>query len=209
MKMLKELIILFILAIPFAFLGIHWNDIPNEVPLHWNSAGEIDRVGSKMELIHVCLMVNIPVYLILLAVPYIDPKKKVSAKLIFNLRLVLQLFMSAVCIFILLSSAKADLISVEYIFVLIGLLFSCLGLYFRNLKPNYFIGIRTPWTLEDDTNWYKTHKMGGYLWIIGGLAIKASFFIVPKAWFMTSFFIIIGILVIVPMAYSFLIFKRK
>ena len=65
MKILKELIIIFILAIPFAFLGIHWNDIPNEVPLHWNSAGEIDRVGSKMELIHVCVMVNIPVYLIL------------------------------------------------------------------------------------------------------------------------------------------------
>ena len=122
MKILKELIILFILAIPFAFLGIHWNDIPNEVPLHWNSAGEIDRVDSKMELIHVCLMVNIPVYLILLAVPYIDPKKKVSAKLIFNLRLVLQLFMSAVCIFILLSSAKADLISVN--------IYSCLLAYF-------------------------------------------------------------------------------
>ena len=154
-------------------------------------------------------MVNIPVYLILLAVPYIDPKKKVSAKLIFNLRLVLQLFMSAVCMFILLSSSKAGLISVEYIFVLIGLLFSFLGLYFRNLKPNYFIGIRTPWTLEDDTNWYKTHKMSAYLWIIGGLSIITSFFIVPKEWYTTSFFIIIGILIIVPMAYSFLIFKKK
>ena len=61
------------------------------------------------------------------------------------------------------------------IFPLIGLLFAFLGNYFKTIKPNYFIGIRTPWTLENEEVWKKTHLIGGKLWFVGGLLMALTF----------------------------------
>jgi uncharacterized membrane protein len=97
-----------------------------------------------------------------------------------------------------------------FIFAFIGILIALLGNYFQSIRPNYFIGIRTPWTLENETVWKKTHRLGGRLWFGGGLIIIILTLILGnnKAIAIT-FTSIIAILVIVPIVYSYFEFLKQ
>jgi uncharacterized membrane protein len=80
-----------------------------------------------------------------------------------------------------------------------------LGNYFQTVRPNYFIGIRTPWTLENEQLWKKTHRMGGKLWVAGGVLIAViSIFINNNTALAITFGAILSIMVIVPVVYSYI-----
>ena len=78
----------------------------------------------------------------------------------------------------------------------------------KTIKANYFIGIRTPWTLEDTTVWKKTHKMAGKYWFIGGLTTILLGFILEPELYITIFLVITAIIVIIPIIYSYIVFKN-
>jgi uncharacterized membrane protein len=92
--------------------------------------------------------------------------------------------------------------------MLIGLLFTVIGLLLPKIENNYFVGIKVPWTLADPENWNATHKFAGTLWVIGGLLIFAISFIAPKTTFPISLAIIL-IMSFVPMIYSYLLYRKK
>ena len=123
-----------------------------------------------------------------------------------NLRMILGLFMSALAIYILFSVQQKTSNPV-LIFPLVGLLFAFLGNYFKTIKPNYFIGIKTPWTLENEEVWKKTHLLGGKLWFVGGL-LMALTFVLPNNIQIYTFLTIVGVITIVPIVYSYLEFKK-
>ena len=93
--------------------------------------------------------------------------------------------------------------------LLIGVLFILLGNYFKTIKPNYFIGIRTPWTLENETIWKETHKLGGKLWFVGGILIVIFSLLLDKRQAFTVLMLITGLITIVPIVYSYLMFKKE
>jgi uncharacterized membrane protein len=204
----KELPFISIALLPFVYLAYLWNRFPEKVPMHWNASGEIDDYGNKSELVFVLLLVVGLPYLIFLIIPRIDPKQKLQAmgNKLNNLRLIFTVFMSALAIFILYSiqqqASKPGLIV-----VIIGLLIAFLGNYFKTLKPNYFIGIRTPWTLESEEVWKKTHLLGGKMWFIGGL-LMALTFVLPDPYQMYVFLGMAAIITIIPFLYSYLEFKK-
>ena len=77
-----------------------------------------------------------------------------------------------------------------------------------NIKPNYFIGIRLPWTLENENNWKYTHRLAGIMWFVGGIiSATLAMLIEAKAMF-TIFIVITFLLVLVPGVYSFILYKR-
>ena len=78
MNLKKEIALLAIVALPFLYLGFVWNELPDQVPMHWNMQGEIDRYGDKTELISIPFMLPVLVYLIFLIVPKIDPKNQLG-----------------------------------------------------------------------------------------------------------------------------------
>jgi len=202
-----ELFILIIIIIPVAYLLAIWAELPEEVPMHWNAKGQIDRYGSKNELVGLLLMLNLPLYFILKYAPKIDPKKKISDSQLAGLRLVMHLFMSALALFILYSTKQAEMSSPFGIISLVGLLFTGLGWYFTKLKPNYFIGIRTPWTLESEEVWTRTHKASAPVWMIGGIFMAIALLIVESA----SVYIVLGttlLLTIYSVGYSWWAFKN-
>jgi len=202
-----ELLILIIIIIPVAYLLAIWAELPEEVPMHWNAKGQIDRYGSKNELVGLLLMLNLPLYFILKYAPKIDPKKKISESQLAGLRLVMHLFMSALALFILYSTKQAEMSSPFGIISLVGLLFTGLGWYFTKLKPNYFIGIRTPWTLESEEVWTRTHKASAPVWMIGGIFMAIALLIVESA----SVYIVLGttlLLTIYSVGYSWWAFKN-
>lgn len=207
-KLKKEITFIAVALLPFVYLAYIWNELPKEVPMHWNASGEIDRWGDKSELFVMLFMLTGITYFIFLVIPYIDPKQRLQSmgNKLNNLRLILGLFMSALAIYILYSVQQKTSNPV-LIFPLIGLLFAFLGNYFKTIKPNYFIGIRTPWTLENEEVWKKTHLMGGKLWFVGGL-LMALTFVLPNEIQLYTFLGITAVITIVPIVYSYLEFKK-
>jgi uncharacterized membrane protein len=205
----KELPIVLIVLLPFVYLAYIWSALPEQVPVHWNGNGEIDRWGDKTELVFIPFLLPFLIYVILLAVPLIDPKGKINqmGNKFYHLKFILVLFMSILAIFILYSSQKQSITNMSLLFVLIGFLILALGNYFKTLKPNYFIGIRTPWTLENEMVWKSTHLLAGKLWFIGGFFIIALGLLVTGKLLIMGCLIIIGILVMIPLVHSYLKFK--
>jgi len=210
MKLKKEFPLIAIVLLPFIYLAYIWNQLPEKVPMHWNN-GEIDRYGDKMELILIPLLLPLLVYVIFLVVPRIDPKKKLNkmGNKLQTLKFLMTTLMSILALFIIYSAKNQSLANPNYIVLLIGLLFIILGNYFKTIKANYFIGIRTPWTLENETVWKKTHKLGGKMWLIGGIIIAISSVLLDTKLNFNLLIIITGIITIIPIAFSYLIYKRE
>ena len=209
MNFKREIPILALVIAPLIYLMYMWNELPNKVPMHWNIKGEIDRWGSKNELF---IIVALPlfIYLILLVVPAIDPKRKIQlmGDKFHALKLILVAFMSALAMYIIYATKTQSLGNANMILVFIGLLFLVFGNYMKTIKSNYFIGIRTPWTLENEEVWKKTHKLAGKLWFVGGfLMVIISLLLKQKESFFV-FFIITIIITLIPVVYSYLYFKR-
>lgn len=207
----KELPLIAIVLLPFIYLAYIWNQLPERVPMHWNIKGEIDRYGEKMELIIIPILLPLLVYIIFLVIPKIDPKNKLNkmGNKLQTIKVLLTTFMSILALFIIYSAKNESFTNPNYIVLSIGVLYIILGNYFKTIKANYFIGIRTPWTLENETVWKKTHKLGGKLWFVGGIIVVLTSLILDKEPNVTVFLIITGIITIIPIVYSYIIFKKE
>jgi len=211
MNLKKELPLIGIVLLPFLYLAYVWNQLPTQVPLHWNLKGEVDRYGDKSELILIPILTSLLIYVIFLAVPYIDPKKQIQkmGKKYDTLKWIITTFMSVLALFIIYTAKNQSIANPNYILLLFGVLFIIFGNYFKTIKANYFIGIRTPWTLESESVWKETHKLGGKIWFAGGLLIILSCLIVNKEINFIIFMSITAIMVLVPVVYSYVLFKKQ
>jgi uncharacterized membrane protein len=207
----REAILWVIILIPLAYLAWVWNGLPERVPVHFNLKGEADGWAGKTALIFIVLGTTALLNLILLAVPYIDPKRKLThmGSKYHQLRFILVIFMAALAIFIIHNALNPDTFRLNVLFLLIGGLFVALGNYFQAVKPNYFIGIRTPWTLESEQVWRKTHRLGGILWIVGGLMLIALAFLPESGLQQVLLVATVALTVLVPVAYSFVAYRQE
>jgi uncharacterized membrane protein len=206
----KELPIIGIVLIPFVYLAFLWNTLPEKVPTHWNYKGEIDRWGDKYSLIGLLFLLPVLTYLLLLIIPKIDPKKRIGIMggKYYQLKFIIVLLMSLLSLFILYLTKNQSISNPNLIFALIGILIVVMGNYFKVIQPNYFLGIRTPWTLENKEVWKSTHTFASKLWFIGGLLIIIGGIILPDEFFLVVFLSIIALIVIVPIVYSYFKFKE-
>jgi uncharacterized membrane protein len=211
MKLKKEIPLIVIVLLPFIYLAYVWNQLPEKVPMHWNIQGEINRYGEKIELLLIPILLPLLVYVIFLVISRIDPKNKLSkmGNKFQTLKLLMTIFMSVIALFIIYSAKNQSFTNPNYIVLLIGVLYIILGNYFKTIKANYFLGIRTPWTLENETVWKKTHKLGGKIWFIGGIIVVLSSLILAKQPNFILFLIITGIISIIPIVYSYIIFRKE
>ena len=116
--------------------------------------------------------------------------------------------MSALALFVMYTAKNDSSNNPNYIVLIIGLLFVFLGNYFKTIKPNYFIGIKTPWTLENETVWKETHILAGKMWFVGGLIIVFCSLILAKETNFAIFAIITVIITVVTVVYSYLMFRK-
>lgn len=205
----KELPLLLLSILPGAFLAYVWNNLPAKVPLQWGLDGEINRYGNKIELLIIGL---IPVFLyaLFLFIPLIDPKKRLEAmgNKFYTIRLITALFIAVLFTLIIYWVKEQSMGNPNYLYMLLGAFFVLLGNYFKTIKPNYFVGIRTPWTLENESIWKSTHKLGGKLWVVGGLLIIFSSVIFNEKIAFIIFLTITAIITLIPIAHSYLKFKK-
>lgn len=207
---IKELPIISIVLLPFVYLAYVWNSLPSQVPMHWNYKGEIDDWGDKSSLLLVVFLLPFLTYFLLLVLPKIDPKNKISLMggKLDQIKFILVSFMSILSLFIIYISKNQTVTSPNIVLVLVGVLFMSLGNYFKVIQPNYFIGIKTPWTLESPEVWKLTHLLAGKLWVSGGLLIVAGCMVLSEKYSMMFFLSITGIITIIPIGYSYFKFKE-
>ena len=190
-----------------------YNGLPQSVPLHFGLDGKPDRYGNKEEMIWLVVLLSalsIGVYFLIKYLPNIDPKKtaRYSAEVFKKIAFALIIFLSGIEFFVINSSVTRELGFDKMLFPFMGLFFAYLGNLMHSIKPNYFVGIRTPWTLEDPDTWRATHQLGGKMWFAGGIIITiATLFLPIEVGFMV-FIISVVIIALVPVIYSYIYYKK-
>jgi uncharacterized membrane protein len=214
MKNIINKLVWVILLIPGIYLAIVWNSLPEQVPMHYDFNGTVDRYGSKTEMIAVIALmsvVNLFVYFLLTNVHRIDPKKYAADNKdrLKRIAFATVVFITAVCCMMIYNSSHPEMkLGLSLILSAVGLLFTFLGNYMPNLKPNYFAGFRLPWTLENHENWRKTHYLAGRIWFSGGLLMTITSLFFPIKIAFIIFAVITAIITIIPIIYSYRLFKE-
>lgn len=207
----KEWYVLILLIIPFGASAYLWNDLPDVVPTHFNMQGEADDWGPKWVNAIMFPAIGLATYLSLIFLPFIDPKKRIESrqKPIAAIRIMLSFFMVGLYAFIMAKSLGSELEIGIYVNVAVGLLILVLGNYMSSLKQNYFIGVKTPWTLENEEVWKRTHRITAKIWTVGGLLlVMIPFLIGNQIIYWSIFGVLISILVLYPVIYSYVIFQK-
>ena len=207
-KNLKTIIITSLITILPVFAGlIMWDKLPDKLPTHWNFSGEIDGWSSKPFAIFFIPLFMLAMHLICTVATSIDPKNQGVNSKIFTLVLWVCPVLSLLCMTATYAAALGYDIRVEFIIPLfMGVLFLIIGNYLPKCKQNYTIGIKIPWTLNDEDNWNKTHRFAGAVWTVCSVVVIIGAFFKKVVVFTT--FIPIAVMVIVPMIYSYIYYRK-
>jgi uncharacterized membrane protein len=175
-----------------AFGAAVYSQLPDQVPSHWNIYGQVDGTVGRATAVLLLPAFATVIWLILLTVPRIDPWRAAYASFAGTYQLIINavvLFLALVHITTIGAALGWPIGVPQAIGAGAGLLFMVLGNQMGRLKPNWFAGIRTPWTLSDPENWRRTHRFGGKVFFVAGLLIAASSLLLPSA---ISYFVIMG-----------------
>ena len=199
-----------ILAVVLAGLLL-WNRFPEQMASHWNEKDQVDGYMSHFWGVFMLPLMMVGLTALFFAIPSIDPLKANIRQFrgIFNIFIVLFiLFMVYVHGLTLAWNLGYTGIRMSRMMIpAIGLLFILIGLGIRKAKRNFFIGIRTPWTLSSDTVWEKTHLLGGWLFVGAGL-VSLLGIIFPNAAFALLMAPILAA-ALIPMIYSYILFRQE
>jgi len=185
--------------------------LPATMPIHWGANGEADGFATKINAMILTVGIMVLIYFIIAFVPRIDPRKEnykyFSKTYNILLNAVLLLFF-----FVNMSTILQGLgynVPMAYIApIMAGLVFIIIGNYLQRVRSNYFMGIRTPWTLSNENVWKKTHRLSGKLFFIGGLLILISAFL-PDGYKSVIMWGSIVLCVAIPYLYSYLAYKKE
>ena len=205
-KHLKTLIITsIVILLPMLAGLILWNQLPEQIPTHWNAAGEIDGWSSKAFAVFGLSSILLAAQWICVLGTAADPKKSNHSDKILQLVLWIVPVLSVVMYAMTFAAALGHQVRMEVMMpVLIGLMFVIIGNYLPKCQQNYTVGIKLPWTLNSEENWNKTHRFAGRLWSVCGLVILFTGFF-GGFW---VFFVISFLMVLAPTIYSYLLHRK-
>jgi uncharacterized membrane protein len=185
--------------------------LPDRVPTHWNFAGQIDAYMPKLGAVLSFPLLSIALFVLINVLVTISPKLNdqkpqanrdlVNLLLIgsFLLLLVVQLAAFAIALHVAINMTTV-------ISLMLSLLFIFMGNYMGKLRRNFWAGIRTPWTLANETVWERTHRFGGWLFVAGGLLGLVTSFI--PSLHLYGILAIILFLVVASTVYSYIVYQR-
>lgn len=175
---------LLIVILMFAMGYLYFNQLPDQIITHWNMAGEVDGTMSKLTAL--ILFPSIALFFTLLfpLLRHIDPKNE--SYLLFKrawgfMQVGIIGFLAYIYFITLYATLNPETSVIQFIVGGLGVLFTIIGFTIKNIHQNFFVGIRTPWTLSSEIVWNKTHKLGGNLFALAGIIsfVDAFFMIRP------------------------------
>jgi len=184
--------------------------LPEQIPVHFNAQGVVDNYGSPLMvflfpvlLFGICILAEVS--------KHADPKASnyaLFSKHYYLFFLVVDLFLLLVHLYIISYSLDLFTFNISTLMtVLVGVLFIVMGNMMPKIKHNYFMGIKTPWTLANEQVWFDTHRFCGKLWFVLGIIVCICGFL-SSSLFVSILLCIILAGVLIPFIYSYVIFKR-
>lgn len=166
-----------VLAALFTWSALLWPSAPDTLPVHWDLSGNVDRTGGKLEGLFVMPTVALGVYLLLRFLPRLDPARAnypSFAGAYTTIRSTVLVMLAVVDLAVLLPLAGVEVDQAAAMRLIVGGFLVGLGAVMGKIRPNWFVGIRTPWTLASKESWVKTHRVGGWTFILAGLVFIGS-----------------------------------
>ena len=205
---LPSIVILAVVAVASFYFYAHF---PEKVPTHWNFSGEVDGWGTRWQGAFIIPIMLLGMYIMFLLLPLLDPKKERYAQFskTYHVFKNILLIVMGVIYFVASLNGLGYNIPIQYVVPgIIGVLFVVMGNYMSKLKRNWFIGIRTPWTLSSEEVWNKTHRVGGYLFILAGIAMIITPLLPPLLGWIV-FGTMIAVITIGTFAYYYFLFLKE
>lgn len=196
------------IALPMVIGAIFWNQLPEKIPTHFGIDGQADGYSSKL-----FTLFAFPALFLLFQIICLASFEKESVKV--NIPAKMRRFYTwliPVLSLIIQGSIYANALGFiksgpTLVTTFLAIVFIVIGNYLPKIQRNVTVGIRIPWTLSDDKNWYKTHRMAGKLWVIGGLIILLESFIQVALPYVMG--VVIAIMIVVPIVYSFILSRKN
>lgn len=196
----------------FAASAAVYGRLPEQIPVHWDMHGNVDRYGSRLEGA-LALPAGIALMALLVPVlPRIDPrganyeKFRPTYHLVMNAVLTLML---GVHVAVLATSLGADVPVARLAPAGVGILLLVVGNALPRARPNWMFGIRTPWTLSSERVWERTHRVGGYCMVAAGVVILLSALLPPGRTPVMLFIGAVTVASLVPLVYSFVAWRQE
>ena len=209
-KINKKLVLFtsILILLPSLVGCVFWNQLPEEIPTHFNLLGQADGYNHKMSAIFGLPTLMLLMHWLLLFLMIKDPKSSnISSKIQLLIYWIIPFVSCLSMISIFGESLGYSTMSGLLAQIFMGVVMIVIGNYLPKTHRNYIIGIRLPWTLENDENWRKTHRLAGKIWVLGGLLLFLNSFVqlyVYWVFFLTLFFV-----VIIPSVYSYQLSKLE
>ena len=186
----------------------YYPHLPAQIPIHWNAPGRITNYGPKLWAVLQMPIVLACMWVLLLVLPLISPKGYRLDPFLGAFGAVVIGLMAALLIqnvVVLRSALHGSTPPGGLVFFTVGAMLIILGNYMGKFRKNFFIGVRTPWTLASDEVWARTHRVAGWLYIVAGLVVMANVVFGAQ---LLVFYAIMMILVFGPIIYSFVVYSR-
>jgi uncharacterized membrane protein len=183
--------------------------LPEEVASHWNAKGVADGYMSRAWSVLLLPLIGLLVIGLLVFLPRIDPYRKNVERFqgwFDGFVLVFSLFFAYVYALTLLWNMDVRFDMVVFLLPAFAVLFFFMGMMLSKTRMNWFIGIRTPWTLSSEKVWEKTHKFGGILFKIVAVIVLLSVFV--RSYAFIVLLVAIFAAAIITVVYSYVIFKK-
>ena len=209
-KINKKLVLFtsILILLPSLVGCVFWNQLPEEIPTHFNLLGQADGYNHKVFAIFGLPALMLLMHWVLLFLMIKDPKSSnISSKIQVLIYWIIPFVSFLLMISIFGEYLGYSMMSGLLAQIFMGVVMIVIGNYLPKTHRNYIIGIRLPWTLENDENWRKTHRLAGKIWVLGGLLLFLNSFVqlyVYWVFFLTLFFV-----VIIPSVYSYQLSKSE
>jgi uncharacterized membrane protein len=191
-----------IVAAMFAIAALAWQTTPDRVPVHWDAAGNVNGYGGRFEGLLVEPLIAAGINLAMLFLPRLDPGRANYANFqtaYDTIRATVIAVQAAVYAVTVLAIRGSGVNIGIIIPVILGVVMIVIGNVMPKLRPNWFVGIRTPWTLSSKIAWDRTHRYGGLLFVASGMILMLGVLLPPQlrvvVWLPTIFGLVLGLYV--------------
>lgn len=200
-----------VILLPIIAGVILWDSLPGILTTHWNASGEGDGAMGKAFAVFGVPVLLLAFHWICVGITAADPKNKEQTNKAFGMVLWIVPILSVLISAVMYTVAMGVEFNIgKVLFAVIGLGFILMGNYMPKCKQNNTIGIKLPWTLGDEENWRKTHRVAGAVWVVGGIAILLGSFLVADLTNIIYILLpIILLLGVIPTVYSYALYKKE
>lgn len=197
-----------LIAGSFLFSAAVYLWLPDQIPSHWNLAGEVDSTMSKTWGAFMMPLIMLGLYGVFRVIPALSPKGygiDAANSGFVGIRVAVFALFALLNLLILLAALGVPIAMGSAVSMAVGGLLAVLGWFLDRLPRNFYVGIRTPWTIVDEDNWTRTHRLGKWLFMAAGLVMVVGGIMGANAFVIVAAALAAGL---VPMVYSYLIYRQ-